>query len=110
MILLDSRITAVSRGNIALIFTQGYWYPIQASSLYRPFTTLSYLFNFAVLGNVASPAGYHAVNLASHWLNAALVLSACLAFCSRDQRGFQGSGVVPHGSHARRTGNADDQD
>src|SRR6476646_8844980 len=73
MILLDGRITAVKRANLALIFTRGYWFPIETSGLYRPVTTLSYLLNYAVLGNGARPAGYHAVNLALQGLNAALV-------------------------------------
>jgi hypothetical protein len=73
MILADSRITALNRTNLALILGQGYWYPIETSGLYRPFTTLSYLLNYTVFGNSTHPAGYHVVNLVLHWLNAALV-------------------------------------
>src|SRR5438128_605850 len=81
MILLDPRITAVNRANLALMVNRGYWYPIEGSGLYRPLTTLSYAFNYALLGNAARPAGYHVVNVALHWLNAALMyLLACHLF------------------------------
>ena len=44
-----------------------------SSGLYRPLTTLSYMFNWAVLGNGADPAGYHWINLLLHCSNVALV-------------------------------------
>src|SRR5579862_9061405 len=43
------------------------------TNLYRPFTTLSYLFNYAVLGSRTDPASYHWINFAVHALNIALV-------------------------------------
>src|SRR5262245_43997675 len=69
LLLEDSRISAVKSANLRFIFTQHYWLRVQTSGLYRPVTTLSYLFNFAVLGNRNRAAGYHAVNLALHFLN-----------------------------------------
>jgi hypothetical protein len=72
MVLMDSRITAVTSRNLQLILSRGYWYPIETSGLYRPVTTLSYLFNYAILGNGDRPAGYHAVNLLLQLLNVAL--------------------------------------
>ena len=69
----DTRIRQVTSENLHLIFTQDYWYKTSATALYRPLTTLSYLFNYSILGNGASPAGYHWVNLAIHDANIALV-------------------------------------
>jgi tetratricopeptide (TPR) repeat protein len=43
------------------------------SGLYRPLTTLSYLFYYAVLGNGPRPTGYHWVNFAIHSVNVLLV-------------------------------------
>jgi len=52
--------------NVGLIFQHSYWWPRFEAGLYRPFTTLSYLFNYAVLGNGIQPAGYHWINLMLH--------------------------------------------
>jgi tetratricopeptide (TPR) repeat protein len=71
----DPRIRAWTAQNLRLIFTQNYWWPYAASDLYRPLTTLSYLFNHAVLGNGDRPAGYHWVNFFLHWANAWMVLA-----------------------------------
>ena len=69
----DPRIRDLNADNLRLIFTKDYWFPHLPSDLYRPFTTLSYLFNYAVLGNEGRPFGYHAVNFLLHWANAWLV-------------------------------------
>ena len=73
----DPRIRQATPQNIESILTEKYWYGASGrsltSGLYRPFTTLSYLLNYAVLGNGSRPAGYHAVNLLLHLLNVALV-------------------------------------
>ena len=66
LLLQDPRIRELTGGNIRLILQRTYWWPIAESGLYRPFTTLSYLFNYAVLGNGARPAGYHVVNFGLH--------------------------------------------
>jgi len=78
VILNDARIQAVTSENAALILNQHYWYGNLTSELYRPLTTFSYLFNYAVLGNGPNPAGYHWVNFALHALNIALVCALAL--------------------------------
>ena len=40
---------------------------------HRPLTTLSYLFNYAVLGQQEQPAGYHSINFILHAVNVLLV-------------------------------------
>jgi len=70
----DPRLRHVSLDNLEKIFTLNYWWPSQYTPLYRPLTTLTYLFNYAVLGNGESVAGYHVVNFLLHWINAWLVL------------------------------------
>ena len=73
----DPRIRGATTENIESILKGRYWYGNGAraasSGWYRPFTTFSYLVNYAVLGNGPRPAGYHWVNLALHEVNVALV-------------------------------------
>jgi len=73
----DPRIREVTPANIQSILRGGYWYGNGAraatSGLYRPFTTFSYLVNYAVLGNGPRPAGYHWVNFVLHEVNVTLV-------------------------------------
>src|SRR5215471_14212355 len=71
----DPRVHDATAENVGLIFTHTYWWPYGESGLYRPFTTLSYLFNYAILGNGASTGGYHAVNLLLHCANVLLVFT-----------------------------------
>jgi tetratricopeptide (TPR) repeat protein len=73
IILRDSRIQAATLSNVRLVFSQEYWYGNATTNLYRPLTTLSYLFNYAVLGNGPHPAGYHWVNFGLHAVNILLV-------------------------------------
>jgi hypothetical protein len=73
VILQDTRIRQATAENVQLILNQSYWYKTAISSLYRPFTTFSYLFNYAILGNGAAPAGYHWANFILHAVNIALV-------------------------------------
>jgi protein O-mannosyl-transferase len=75
----DIRLRALSSENVRLILTDEYWYPRTGNGLYRPFTTLTYLFNYAALGDGANAAGYHVVNYAIHSLNASLVFLLALA-------------------------------
>ncbi len=77
VILNDPRIRTVTSSHIQRILTEQY--PLGLSGLYRPFTTLSYLFNYAVLGNGTNPAGYHWFNLILHAVNMALVYALGLA-------------------------------
>ena len=74
-LLQDPRIRAATRDNLALIFQHTYWWPTGEAGLYRPFTTLSYLFNYAILGDGEQAAGYHRVNLALHLVNVLLVFA-----------------------------------
>ncbi|MCX6550589.1 MAG: DUF1736 domain-containing protein [Acidobacteria bacterium] len=72
IILQDTRLRTVGWQSVHDILTHDYWWPTGDSNLYRPLSTLSYWFNYSVLGNGANPAGYHAVNLLLHWLNTVL--------------------------------------
>jgi protein O-mannosyl-transferase len=72
-ILQDARVHTATSQNIDRILTEGYWVSRPNSGLYRPLTTLSYLLNYAVLGDGPNPAGYHWVNLALHGVNVSLV-------------------------------------
>lgn len=73
LLLQDPRIRDLTWDNIRLILQHTYWWPTGESGLYRPLTTLSYLFNYAFLGNANSPAGYHWVNFLLHLGNVFLV-------------------------------------
>ncbi|HTM47195.1 MAG TPA: hypothetical protein VL285_00840 [Bryobacteraceae bacterium] len=73
LITQDARIREVTGANLALIVQKDYWWPKPGDHLYRPVTTASLLFNYAVLGAGASPAGYHWVNFLLHGLNVWLV-------------------------------------
>ncbi len=72
IILKDARIKAVTAEHIQRIFHEEYW-PTGLSGLYRPVTTLSYMFNYSVLGNEANASGYHWINFLVHALNIGLV-------------------------------------
>lgn len=78
LLLEDPRVRAATRENISLILHRSYWWPYIESALYRPVTTLSYLLNYAVLGNQREPAGYHWINLILHTGNVLLLFAAAL--------------------------------
>jgi len=69
----DPRIRELTSENLLLIFRHTSLWPNGEAGLYRPVTTLSYLFNYAVLGNAQQAAGYHAINLLLHLANVFLV-------------------------------------
>lgn len=69
----DPRIRAVTADNLGRIWSKGYWFDNRDSELYRPVTTLTYLFNYAILGNGPWPPAYHWVNFILHAINALLV-------------------------------------
>jgi tetratricopeptide (TPR) repeat protein len=75
----DPRIREATAQNLGSILTGRYFYFDPTAGLYRPFTTLSYLVNYAVFGNGPRGTGYHAVNLALHEVNVALVYALGLA-------------------------------
>ena len=76
LLMSDPRIREATLHNIGLILSHGYWWPTGEAGLYRPFTTLTYLFNYAVLGN--SAAGYHWINLLLHMGNVLLLWALAL--------------------------------
>jgi tetratricopeptide (TPR) repeat protein len=78
LLLQDPRIRAATPQNIGLIFQKTYWWPYGESGLYRPITTLSYLFNYSILGNGDQPAGYHWINFLLHTGNVLLVYALAL--------------------------------
>ena len=73
IILNDPRLHSATKENVQLIFTQDYWWPTGIAGLYRPVTSLSYLFNHAVLGNKDHAIGYVIINALLHWANVVLV-------------------------------------
>lgn len=73
VILGDTRIREVTAENVGLIFQRTYWWPTSEVGLYRPVTTLSYLLNYAVMGDAKSPGGYHWINFLLHALNVLLL-------------------------------------
>jgi hypothetical protein len=79
VILADSRIQADTPDNVHQIWTGDYYNGTGSSALYRPLTTLTYLWNYAVLGDGPNATGYHAVNFAMHAVNIALVYLLGLA-------------------------------
>jgi tetratricopeptide (TPR) repeat protein len=82
-LLLDPRIHDATPQNIALIFRHTYWWPTGEAGLYRPFTTLSYLFNYAILGDRDQPGGYHLINLILHLANVLLAYALALRLIRR---------------------------
>ena len=78
MIRNDWRIREATRANTRLIFTEDYWYPTAVAGLYRPLTTLTYLFNYAILGSGEQPGSYHSFNLALHLGNALMLYALAL--------------------------------
>ena len=78
LILQDTRIREATPENIGLILSRTYWWPTSETGLYRPISTLSYLFNYAVLGNADRPEGYHWFNFLLHFFNVMLVYALAL--------------------------------
>ena len=79
----DARVQAVTADNIKAILTRNYWWPKAGDGLYRPVTTLSILFNYAVLGNGPNSAGYHILNFLLHTMNVWLVYELALLLLIR---------------------------
>lgn len=83
LILQDPRVHSATAENVKLIFDHTYFWPRAEHGLYRPFTTLSYLFNYAILGNADRPSGYHWINLLLHLCNVLLVYALALKLSGR---------------------------
>jgi protein O-mannosyl-transferase len=88
LLLNDPRLREATAQNMGLIFQHTYWWPNGESGLYRPFTTLSYLANYAVLGNAEAPFGYHAINFLLHAINVLLVFALSLRFFRKTRTAF----------------------
>ncbi len=69
----DPRLRAASWENVRLIFTEDYWYPKGVGGLFRPITTLSFLFDYSICGHAEDPTRYHWINVVMHLINACLV-------------------------------------
>jgi tetratricopeptide (TPR) repeat protein len=79
IILNDSRIHTATADHVLQILNGPYW-EVKLAGLYRPLANLSFLFNYAVLGNGANPFGYHAINFLLHAANIGLVYALGLLF------------------------------
>lgn len=88
IILEDPRLKEAKWDNVKQIFTQDYWYPKAVSGLYRPLSTASLLFNYAVLGNRDSATGYHWINLLLHWAAAVLVYFLMMVLLEKNWPAF----------------------
>jgi protein O-mannosyl-transferase len=88
LILRDTRIQQASVDNVNLILRHTYWWPNGESGLYRPLTTLSYMWNYAVLGNGSQAAGYHWVNFGLHAANVLMVFALALLLLAGSARRF----------------------
>ncbi|MGP8247134.1 MAG: protein O-mannosyl-transferase TMTC1-related protein [Bryobacteraceae bacterium] len=72
IVLKDTRVHAVTADHVGRILDGPYW-EVKLAGLYRPLVNLSYLFNYAVLGNGANSFGYHLINFSLHAINIGLV-------------------------------------
>ncbi|MDE3198337.1 MAG: glycosyltransferase family 39 protein, partial [Acidobacteriota bacterium] len=93
LILVDERVHAATASNLGLIFNRTYWWPHGESGLYRPFTTFTYLLNYAILGNGSSPAGYHVFNLLVHLFNVLLLYAIAARLLSERWSAFFVAGL-----------------
>jgi tetratricopeptide (TPR) repeat protein len=85
---LDHRIQQVTAQNVSEIFHHTYWWPYGETGLYRPLSTLSYMFNYAVLGNGERATGYHWTNFILHVCNVLLVYALSLRLMGSRSRAF----------------------
>jgi protein O-mannosyl-transferase len=88
IVLRDPRVVKVAAANLRQILNQDYWWPNFHSELYRPLTTATFLFNYAVLGNGQHAAGYHAVNVVLHLVNVWLLFLLASRFFGRAWAAF----------------------
>lgn len=88
LLLNDTRTHQATAANLQLILDHTYWWPNGESGLYRPFTTLTYLFNYAILGNRDQPEGYHWLNFLLHAGNILLVYALCTRLLRKPWQAF----------------------
>jgi len=69
LVLQDPRVQAATLDNVGQIARHTYWWPYGESGLYRPATTLTYLFNYAIVGSADRPLSYHVFNVILHLVN-----------------------------------------
>jgi len=87
---LDNRVLVVENpvvqqatlANVGFALTHDYWQPMATDGLYRPLTILSFMLNYAVLGNGTRPPGYHLLNVLLHVACASAVYALVQATCS----------------------------
>ncbi len=84
LVLGDPRIRELNWSNLGLLFQHTYWWPNGEAGLYRPPTTLSYLLNYAILGNGESPMVTTSVNLLLHTANVLLAFALTRKLGPRD--------------------------
>jgi hypothetical protein len=89
LLLGDPRLHEATGHNVGQILQHTYWWPNGEAGLYRPLTTLSYLFNYAILGNGSRPAGYHWINFLLHAANVLLVYALALRLLAQHARRFR---------------------
>ena len=85
---LDNRIHQVTAQNVDQILHHTYWWPYGETGLYRPLSTLSYMFNYAMLGNAERSTGYHWTNFLLHLGNVLLVYALSLRLMGTRVRAF----------------------
>jgi len=78
LVLENPRVHAATLENVRFLLTHDYWQPHSTDGLYRPLTTLSFLANWALLGNADRPFGSHLVNLLLHLACTVLLLRQVL--------------------------------
>lgn len=88
IVLRDPRVLKVAAANLRQILNQDYWWPNFHSGLYRPLTTATFLFNYALLGNGQHAAGYHVVNILFHMVNVWLLFLLASRFFGRAYPAF----------------------
>ena len=90
----DARIHDANIDNVRQILSQDYWAPQRfVTGTYRPLTTLSLLFNYAILRGGEDPVGYHVLNLLLHSANAVLVYFLALVVLADAGAAFLTAGL-----------------
>ena len=73
VILNDPRMKTATLDSVSRIFSEPSYFNGSVIHTYRPLTTLSFWWNYAVLGNGDHSAAYHWINFSLHAFNIALV-------------------------------------
>ena len=89
----DTRIRTVGEQTLGQILHHDYWWPISGDRLYRPVTLISYMFDYAVLGDGQNPIGYHWTNYFLHAINVLLVFELALLLFRCREPAFWAAGL-----------------